>query len=146
MPVRTSFTAGEVLTAADLTDTFGSKVDRISEPVTDLTITSNLTTLNLNTANVGFVATAPGANFTVNVTNAPSTNGQAITISILVTQGATGRIPNALQIAGVGQTIRWQGGSAPTATNTTNDIDIFSFTLLRRSNAWTVFGSALVDF
>lgn len=131
---------------ADLTTINTAKADRIFEPVVDLTITTNLTTLDLNSGNVGFIATAPTANFTLNVTNAPTTNGRAITVTLFVTQGATGRIPNALQIAGVGQTIRWQGGSAPSATNTTNDIDVFSFTLLRRSNAWTVFGSALLDF
>lgn len=145
MPV-TTWTAGQVLAAQDLNDTFASKADLLSEPVVDLTITSNATTLDLNSGNVGFIATAPSANFTLNLTNAPTTNGRAITVTVLVTQGATGRIPNVLQIAGVGQTIRWQGGSAPTATNTTNDIDIFSFTLIRRSSAWTVFGSALLDF
>lgn len=133
-------------TDAELTSGLSLKADLLSEPIVDLTITSNATTLDLNSGNVGFVATAPSANFTLNLTNAPTTNGRAITATVLVTQGATGRIPNALQIAGVGQTIRWQGGAAPTATNTTNDIDIFSFTLVRRSNAWTVFGSALTDF
>lgn len=145
MPV-TTWTAGQVLAAVDLNDTFTSKSDRVSEPVSDLTITSGTAVIDLNSSNVGFIGSAPAANFTLNVTNAPTTNGRAVTVSILVTQGATGRIPSALQIAGVAQTIRWQGGSAPTATSTTNDIDIFSFTLLRRSSAWTVFGSSLLDF
>lgn len=156
MPVRINgATSGSITISAPtsgpdetivLSTALSSKAERVFEPIANLTIASNATTLDLNTANVGFIATAASANFTLNVSNVPTTDNQAITVSILLTQGATGRIPNALQINGVSQTIRWQGGSAPTPTSTNNDIDIFSFTLIRRSATWTAFGSAVLDF
>ena len=122
------------------------KADRISEAITDLTISSDILTFDTAVSNVAFVATAPTANFTLNVTNAPTTDGRAITVVAFIVQGATGRIPSVLQIAAVGQTIKWQGGAAPTPTSTTGKIDVFSFTLIRRSAAWTVLGSALLAF
>ena len=117
-----------------------------SEPTTDYTITTNVLTLDLNNGNVAYVSTAPTANFTLDVTNAPTTDGKAITIVLFVVQGATGYIPSALQVAAAGQTIKWQGGTAPTPTSTSGKIDAFSFTLIRRSAAWTVLGSALLAF
>jgi len=122
------------------------KADVVSETITDLTISANLTALDLAVGNVGYIASAPGANFTLNLTNAPTTNGKAITVTLAVVQGATGYIPSALQVAGSGQTIKWQGGSAPTPTSSAGKIDMFSFTLIRRGSAWTVLGSSLVNF
>jgi hypothetical protein len=129
-----------------LTADLAAKAARIFEPTADGTISANLVALDLNTTNVLYIGTAPSANFTVNLTNAPTTDNQAITVTVAVVQGSTGFIPSALQVAGAGQTIKWQGGSAPTATNGAGKIDLFSFTLIRRSGAWTVFGSALGNF
>ena len=126
------------------TDT--SRAAVISETTTDYTLASNVLTFNLSNGNVGYIATAPTAAMTFNFTNAPTTDGQSITASIFVVQGATGYIPSTVQIAGTGQTIKWAGGSAPTATSGAGKIDVFSFTLIRRSSAWTVLGSALANF
>lgn len=142
----TTWTSGQVLTAAALNDTFTSKADVISEAVTDYTITTNVMTFNTTNGNVGYLASAAGANWTLNLTNAPTTNGKAMTVTVFAVQGATGYIPSAVQVAGSAQTIKWQGGSAPTPTSTAGKVDIFSFTLVRRSSAWEVFGSALLAF
>jgi hypothetical protein len=136
----------QLATTAFVTIADGLKADRISETITDLTISSNILTFDIAVSNVAFVATAPTANFTVNLTNAPTTDGQAITVVAFVVQGATGRIPSALQVAGVGQTIKWQGGTAPTPTSVAGKTDVFSFTLIRRSGIWNVLGSALLNF
>ena len=128
-----------------LTTDLAAKADRQSEPLPTIAIVSNILTLNLTNSNLANIASA-SANFTVNVTNAPTTNDKAITITMFLTQGATGYLPNALQIAGVAQTIKWQGGTAPTPTSVSGKIDVFSFTLNRVSSAWVVFGSALLAF
>lgn len=146
MAVKTSWSSGDVLTAADLTDTFAAKADLESEPITDGSISSGTLTLNLNNGNVGYVSTAPTADFTLDVTNASTSNGFATTVTVLVTQDSTGYIPATLKIDGTSQTINWQGGSAPSPTDSAGAIDMFSFTLVRRSSAWEVFGSALVGF
>lgn len=131
---------GVALSASDL------NTDLLSENVTDYTLASNVLTMDTAVSNIAFIATAPTAAMTFNFTNAPTTNGKSISVTIFVTQGATGYIPTTLQIAGSAATIKWQGGSAPTPTSSAGKIDIFSFSLIRRGSAWTVFGSALVNF
>lgn len=80
------------------------------------------------------------ANFTANFTNIPTTNNRTIVCTLILNQGATAYIPNAVQIDGVSQTISWLGGSAPTGTS--SSVDIVSFTLVRSDNAWNaVLGS-----
>jgi hypothetical protein len=81
------------------------------------------------------------ANFTANFTNIPTTSGRITVVTLLLVQGATPRIPNAVQIDGVSQTIRWLNGSAPTGT--ANRGELVSFTLIRSTigSFWTVAGS-----
>jgi cytoskeletal protein CcmA (bactofilin family) len=121
-------------------------VQEIREDVLDGTITSNVLTCDYSTGNIFYIATAPSANFTVNVTNAPTDNGKSISVTVVVTQGATGYISSALQVAGVAQTLKWANATAPVATNGAGKFDIFNFTLIRRSSAWLVLGSAVQNF
>jgi hypothetical protein len=82
------------------------------------------------------------ANFAVDVTNIPTDNNYAITISIIVNQGATGYYPSTLKInsGGSNETIRWVNDTAPSVN--ASKIDIYNFTLIRVSSAWVVLGSA----
>ena len=79
------------------------------------------------------------ANFTANFTRVPTTENRTINVVLVLTQGATAYIPNAVQIGGAAQTILWLGGTAPTGN--ANKTDIVSFTLLRTGSNWTVLGS-----
>lgn len=115
----------------------------MSEIATSGTITTNVLTLDWTATNLSYVS-SPAANFTINVTNAPTTNDRALSVTVLVTQGATAYIPSALQIGGSAQTIKWSGGAAPAGT--ASKIDIFSFILLRTGSAWTVFGSSSLNY
>ena len=91
------------------------------------------------TSNSLFVHSSVATNFTVNFTNAPTTNDRTISVALIINQGATGYLPTAVQIDGVAQTILWQGSTTPTAG--TSAIDIASFTLIRSGSAWTVIGT-----
>lgn len=115
-----------------------------TEKVNTSAISGNLMTCNYTTGAIYYQSTNPSANFTVNFTNVPTTNNRAITFTIFVTQGATAYLPNAVQIDGSAQTIKWAQGITPTPT--ASKIDIFSFTLIRLSNTWTVFGNANTNF
>lgn len=86
-----------------------------------------------------FLHTSLAANFTANIVNMPTTDNRSTSIALLLDQGATAYIPNAVQIDGAAQTIKWSGGSPPSGTN--NYLDIVNFTLIRANNAWTVIGS-----
>jgi hypothetical protein len=86
-----------------------------------------------------FYHSSISANFTANITNVPTTNDRSIVVSIILDQGATAYIPNALQIDGASQTINWVGGSTPTPI--ANKKELVSFVLVRISSSWTVLGS-----
>ena len=118
----------------------------LRESFADLTITANVTVMNFNETNIGFIASAPSANFTLNITNVPTDNLKTISVTVMVTQGATGYIPNVLQIDGSAQTIKWLAGVTPTPTSSLNKVDFFNFTLVRRLSAWTVYGNASLNF
>ena len=60
--------------------------------------------------------------------------------SLIISQGATGRMATAVQADGVSQTLKWQDGVIPPGT--ANTIEIVSFTFIRVSDTWTVVGTA----
>jgi hypothetical protein len=126
--------------------TGATNIQQIREKVVDSSISTNVMTCDYSSGAIFYQSTNPSENFTVNITNAPTDDGNAITISIFVVQGTTGYIPSALQVAGSGQTIKWAGGSAPTPTSSSEKIDLFTFTLIRRSSTWTVLGSANLNY
>jgi hypothetical protein len=122
-------------------------VQELREQVVDVTLASNVGTLDWTAGNIYYIATAPTANMTLNATNVPTDNSKIMTINVLVTQGSTGYLPTVFQIAGSSQTIRWVGGTAPTPTSSAGKIDIFSFTMQRTSaGAWIVYGSSSLNF
>ena len=122
-------------------------IQELREQIVDVTLASNVGTLDWAAGNIYYIGTAPTANMTFNATNVPTDSGKAMTINVTVTQGATGYIPTTFQIAGTNQTIRWPGGIAPIGTSSAGKIDIFTFTLLRTSaGAWIVIGSYNLNF
>lgn len=118
----------------------------INEPLSSPAFATNAVTVNLNSGNVASPTGTLTANFAVDITNAVTTDNLATTVTIFVTQGATGYVPDTLSVNGSAVTFKWQGGSAPTPTSTAGKIDIFSFTLLRVAGAWTAFASSVLDF
>ena len=86
-----------------------------------------------------FHHTTPAADFTANFTNLDLNQYKFSTsIGIVITQGNTAYIPNAVQIAGAAQTIIWQGNSTPTGTD--NGTDAISFTIMRDGSTYIVLG------
>jgi hypothetical protein len=122
-------------------------IQEMREQIVDVTLASNVGTLDWTAGNIYYIATAPTANMTYNITNLPTTSAKAMTINVIVTQGSTGYIPTTLQIAGTSQSIRWTGGTTPTGTSSAGKLDIFTFTMLRTSGgSWIVLGSYNLNF
>jgi hypothetical protein len=139
-----------------------SAIDSYGAPQT-LTVDGNLTVSGVINAGIESVATytlgssntasinavsspiAYAQSLTSNITadfaipTALSTNGRVATYVVVVAQGSTPYIINAVKVNTVTQTISWQGGSAPTGN--ANKKDVFSFTLMRLSGSWVVLGS-----
>jgi len=134
------------LSTANIVASNALKADIMSEPVTDYTVSASVVTFNLTNGNVGYLSASASSNYTLNVTNPSTTDGRSTTVTLFALQGATGYIPSAVQVSGSAQTIKWAGGTAPTPTSTSGKIDVFSFSLIRRSSAWTVLGTSLLNF
>jgi hypothetical protein len=67
--------------------------------------------------------------------------GQSVTMTFLVTQGATAYYNSAVTIDGASVTPKWLGGSAPSAGNI-NGVDVYTYTVIKTgSAAYTVFAS-----
>jgi hypothetical protein len=148
-----SITASGALSASSFSTTGGmtvsgtTDIQEMREQVVDVTLASNVGTLDWTAGNIYYIATAPTANMTFNFTGVPTDVSKMMTVNVFVTQGSTGYIPATLQIAGTTQTIRWSEGLAPVATSSAGKIDIFSFTLQRTSGgAWIVYGSSTLNF
>jgi hypothetical protein len=84
------------------------------------------------------------ANFTVNLTSLTVAVGQATVVTLMLNQGASAYIPNALQIAGVAQTIKWQGGNLPVPS--ANKLDAVAFTILRTAASTYIVTGQLVSY
>jgi hypothetical protein len=122
MAVRTSFTAGEVLAAADLTDTFGSKVD-YALPVNAQTGTTY--TFVLADAN--------------KLTSA--SNAAAVTLTIPPQSSVTWLANSVIRVVNYGAgAVTVDGGSGVTVTNTATTVAQFSSAAAIRTaeDAWTL--------
>jgi hypothetical protein len=121
-------------------------IQEMRETLVPVTITSNNAACDWSAGNIYWIGTAPSANFTAVLTNVPTDNDKVMTINLFVTQGSTGYIPNALSINGSAATIKWPTAAAPTPTSVAGRIDVFTFSLIRVSSAWTVLGSANLNW
>ena len=139
-----SFTGTVSAEAVTVTGTLD--IQEVRESINDVTLSSNAGTFDWSTGNVFFIGTAPSGAMTFNFTNVPTDNGKIMSITVFVTQGSTGYIPSTININGSSATLRWVNGANPVPTSSAGKIDIFSFSLIRRSSTWTVLGSSSLNF
>ncbi len=131
-----SGTAGLAITG-NISATGITKTEQIHEIFTTKTSATGTVTHDCSTGQL-FSHSSISANFTANFTNLNLDSGYATTTTLVLNQGGTAYIPNAVQIGGVSQTINWQGGSAPSGN--ANKKDVVSFSILNSSGTYTVLG------
>jgi hypothetical protein len=132
-------TLSSLTVAGPMTITGLSTLQQSTEPTTTLTGATGVVTHNFLLGAV-FHHTGPAASWTANFTNVPTTTNRVISIVLIVTQGGTAYIPNAVQIDGAAQTISWSASTVPTGN--ANKTDVFGFTLHRKADSsWSVYGS-----
>jgi hypothetical protein len=118
-------------------------ISEISERVQDVIVTpNNICYANFTTSALFYLSNSASANFSLNVDNVPITNLKSHTVSLIIPQGNIGYGVSLLQINGITQTIKWVSGVAPTPTSVSGKLDIYNFSLIRRSNSWIVIGNA----
>jgi len=87
-----------------------------------------------------FVHTGLQGNFNVDLYNLNLANGQFMEIKMILVQGATARVPNAILINGsnTGITLNWENNVVITGNN--NKKDLVTFSLYRNGSSYSVFG------
>lgn len=115
-------------------------ISEIRETIYPSSTSAGSLTCNYNNGCVFYLPNGADANLSINITNLPTDNNYATTISIIVNQGVTAYYPTSFSIAGSGQTVKWANSTTPSSGNASK-IDIWNFTLIRYNNAWTVLGS-----
>ena len=127
------------------------------EERTTVSATAAATTVNFDaqTQGVLYYTSNATANWTLNVRGASGTTlnsilatGDAITVSFLVTNGATAYYQTAFNIDGTtsGVTLEYSGGTAPASGNA-SAIDAYSFTIIKTASAtYTVLGAGPIKY
>jgi len=85
-----------------------------------------------------FYVNGPAGNITASFTNVTTTDSRATSITVILSQSATARIVNAVQINSTSSTINWANGVVPTGNS--NKHDIFGFNLIRSGSTWVTLG------
>ena len=103
---------------------------------------------DVTTQSVLYYTTNASGNFTVNFRGSSGTSlntvmatGESISVTFLVTNGATAYYNSAVQVDGSSVTPKWQGGTAPTSGNASS-IDSYTYVLIKTASAtFTVLAS-----
>jgi hypothetical protein len=125
--------------------TLAAALEKVTISATAATGTINY---DLSTQSILYYTSNASANWTVNIRGDGSTTlnsmmstGQSVTMTFLVTQGATAYYNSAVTIDGTSVTPKWFGGSAPTSGNASG-VDVYTYTVIKTgSAAFTVFAS-----
>jgi len=125
-------------TANNLTINGITTIGQSVEKMTTKTGITSVTEFDFDQGTVWFLYDI-GTNFTANFSNIPSSIESTISIALIINQSAVAYLPNAVQINGASQNLKWQGGSEPTPN--AESTDIFSFTLIYTGSTWEVIGS-----
>jgi hypothetical protein len=124
----------------------------IKEMIETATITASAPSATTNfdviTQAVQYYTSNATTNFTLNIRGNSGTslntimqNGQSVTITLLVTNGATAYYANVYQVDGSAVTPKWLGGAAPAAGNASG-IDVYTFVVIKTASAtFTVLAS-----
>jgi hypothetical protein len=139
---------GSALTVSGAVSLSGNvDIQEMRETVVPITITSNIATCDWTAGNIYYIGTAPSANYGVAITNVPTDNNRVMTVNLIVSTAATSYSPTGtFSINGTTVTPKYASGSAPAGTAVASRFDVFTYTLIRVGSAWTVFGSANVNY
>ena len=136
----TTFTA--LQTFAGTSSNADLKTSNILETVTvSATAATGTVAYDVTTQSVLYYTTDASGNFTVNFRgssgtslNTVMTTGESISVTFLVTNGATAYYNSAVQVDGSSVTPKWQGGTAPTSGNASS-IDSYTYVIIKTGSA-----------
>ena len=125
------------ITSDGIISTGKSSLSKVMESFTGIVDATGVVTHNCSNTHI-FNHTSIDNNFTANFTNLSLNSGEATSLTLVLNQGPTAYIANAVQIGGVAQTIKWQANAQPTGN--VNAVDIQTFSVLNTSGTYIVLG------
>ena len=136
----TTFTA--LQTFAGTASNADLKTSNIIETATvSATAATGTIAYDITTQSVLYYTTNASANWTVNFRGSSGTSldtlmatGESMSVTFLVTQGATAYYNSAVQVDGSSVTPKWQGGTAPTSGNASS-IDSYTYVIIKTGSA-----------
>jgi len=143
----TTFTA--LQTFAGTSSNADLKTSNILEVSTvSATAATGTVAYDVTTQSVLYYTSNASGNWTVNFRGSSGTSlntlmatGESISATFLVTNGSTAYYNSAVQVDGNSVTPKWQGGTAPTAGNTSS-IDVYTYVIIKTGSAtFTVLAS-----
>jgi len=138
--VAQTFTA--LQTFAGTSSNADLKTSNILETVTvSATAATGTIAYDVTTQSVLYYTTNASGNFTVNFRGSSGTSlntlmatGESLSVTFLVTNGATAYYNSAVQVDGNSVTPKWQGGTAPTSGNASS-IDSYTYVIIKTGSA-----------
>lgn len=140
--LASNVTASSLLSVGSLINLSVSGTSTLRQTTEVSTTINGATGVVVHDCSVGtiFVHDSPANVFTPNFTNVALTADRVTSVALIVNQGATPRVPTAVQINGVLNTVNWQGGIPPTGN--ANKKDLLNFTMISSGTSiFTVLGS-----
>ena len=136
----TTFTA--LQTFAGTSSNADLKTSNIKEVSTvSATAATGTIAYDVTTQSVLYFTTDASGNFTVNFRGSSGTSldtlmatGESMSVTFLVTNGATAYYNSAVQVDGSSVTPKWQGGTAPTSGNASS-IDSYTYVIIKTGTA-----------
>jgi hypothetical protein len=149
--VAQTFTAKQTFSGS--TSVASMKTSNIAE-VDTIAATAATGTIDydVTTQSVLFYTTDASGNWTLNLRGSSGTSldtlmatGESLSVTFLVTQGATAYYNSALTIDGSSVTPKWQGGTAPTIGNA-NSVDCYTYVVQKTGSATYVVLASQTQF
>lgn len=146
-----SLSSVSILNATETAPVAISPEERWTVSATAATGTINF---DADTQGILYYTTNASGNWTINLRGSSSTTmaskldtNDSFTFAFFATQGSTAYYMTALTIDGSAQTIKWSGGTAPSAGNA-SATDVYTFTVIKTAATptYSVFGAGPIKY